>query len=434
MPLQIAPCLLYYLWKIRKSQRLSPSELEELQNRKLRAIVKHAYEKVPYYHKLFSSVNINPDDIKTREDLVKVPITTKKVLQKLPISEHVAKGVDITKCIKMRTGGSTGQPLDLFLNRRELSYRIAMQTRAYGLSLTNRKANILNPLTFPRKGSYFRILRKCLNYLGLWKRYYLSFFKEPQELVSKLLKIKPDVIETHPSIMRLMAEFVRKENITGITPKLIFTRAELLTTKDRKKINGVFGAELIDLYGTAEFGILAWECNKHQGYHINSDIVMVEAVKDKQQVYEEAGKILCTDLTNYTMPFIRYALGDIVVLSKRKCGCGNNFPLIKSIEGRSDDFLSLPMGKLLSPVPLRVKLEEINGIDQYKLIQENINTFNVQIIKGQAFKEATIEEFENVLREILGRDIKVNINIVDEIPREKSGKIRPIVSKVPINL
>jgi len=161
---------------------------------------------------------------------------------------------------------------------------------------------------------------------------------------------------------------------------------------------------------------------------------MVEAIKDKQQVYEAAGKILCTDLTNYTMPFIRYALGDIVVLSKRKCGCGKNFPLIKSIEGRSDDFLTLPTGKLISPVPLRVKLEEINGIDQYKLIQENISIFNVQIIKGRDFKQATIEEFENVLREILGKDIEININIVDEIPREKSGKVQPIVSKLPANL
>jgi len=89
------------------------------------------------------------------------PITTKKILQKLPITERVAKGADISKCTEMRTGGSTGEPLNVFLCTRELSYRIAMQTRAYGLNLIDKKANILNPLTFPRKGSHFRILRKC---------------------------------------------------------------------------------------------------------------------------------------------------------------------------------------------------------------------------------------------------------------------------------
>ncbi len=232
--------------------------------------------------------------------------------------------------------------------------------------------------------------------------------------------------------MRLISEFVREENITGITPKLIFTRAELLSKEDRRQINRVFDTELIDLYGATEFGVFAWECKKHQGYHLNSDILLVEVIKDNHQVYEKAGEVICTDLTNYTMPFIRYALGDIVVLSKEKCGCGKNFLLIKSIEGRSDDFLTLPTGKLISPVPLRVELEEIDGIDQYKLVQENINIFNVQIVKGKNFQEGTIEQFENVLTDMLGRDTRINVNIVDKIPREKSGKVRPIVSKVPV--
>lgn len=430
MFLQIADCL----WKVRKAQRLNSPKLEELQNRKLRTIVKHAYEKVPYYYNLFNSVKIKPADIRIKEDLTKIPITTKKDLQKLQITERVAKGVDISECIKMRTGGSTGEPLDVFLCRSELSYRIAMQARVYRLNLINKKANILNPETFPKKGSNFRILRKCLNYLGLWRRYYLSFFEESLEVVSKLREIKPDVIETHPSIMRLICESVREKNIIGIAPKLIFTRGELLSREDRKQINEVFDAELIDLYGAAEFGVFAWECNKHQGYHINSDIVLVEAIKDNQQVNGEEGEAICTDLTNYTMPFIRYALGDIVILSKEKCGCGRSFPLIKSIEGRCDDFLTLPTGRLISPVPLRLRLEMIKGIDQYKLIQENENTFNFQIVNGQNFKEATIEEFKNVLREILGKNIQINVNIVNEILREKSGKMRPIVSKVPVNL
>jgi len=437
LPLQTAPCLLYYLWKIRKSQRLSPSELEELQNRKLRAIVKHAYENVPYYYKLFSSVKVKPKDIRVREDLVKIPITTKKVLQRLPISERVAKGVDINKCIKCRTSGSTGEPLDVFLNKRELSYRVAMQTRAYGLNLTEKKVNILDRTPLPPKGSpatIFRKLKQCLNHLGLWRRYYFSLFEEPSELVSKLLEIKPDVIETQPSTLKLISEFVRENNITGIFPKSIFTRAELLSREDRKQIETVFGTKLTDLYGIIEFGIVAWECEKHQGYHINSDVVLVETIKDNQQVYEEEGEMVCTDLINYTMPFIRYRLGDIAVLNKEKCSCGRSFPLIRLIQGRSDDFITLPSGRIVSPRLLSVSLKKIDGISQYKLIQESINTFDVQIVKGQDFKETTIEEVKRVLTEILGRKTRINVNIVDEILKEKSGKVRPIVSKVPVNL
>jgi len=437
LPLQTAPCLLYYLWKIRKSQRLSPSELEELQDRKLRAIIKHAYENVPYYHELFNSAKLKPEDIRVKEDLVKIPITTKKVLQRLPISERVAKGVDINKCIKCRTSGSTGEPLDVFLNKRELSYRVAMQTRVYGLNLTEKKVNILDCTPVPPKGSpatIFKKLKQYLNHLGLWRRYYFSLFEEPGELVSKLLEIKPDVIETQPSTLRLISEFVRENNITGISPKSIFTRAELLSREDRKQIETIFGTKLTDLYGIIEFGIVAWECEKHLGYHINSDIVLVEAIKNNQQVYGEEGEMVCTDLINYTMPLIRYAVEDIVILSKEKHNCGRNFPLIRLIEGRSNDFVTLPSGKILPPILLIITLEKRKGISQFKLVQENINVFNVQIVKGQNFKETIIEEVKHVLREILGRNTQINVNIVDEIPREKSGKVRPIISKVPVNL
>jgi len=433
MFLEIACYLPYYLWKTREAQRLSPSGLEALQNKRLRAVVEHAYENVPYYHKLFSSIKLKPDDIKTKKDLVRIPVTTKKILQKLPLSERVAKGVEITKCIKSRTSGSTGEPLDVFLSKKELSYRIAMQTRVYGLNVINKKANILSPESFGRKDSYLSILRKGLNYLGLWRRYDLSIFEEPQQLLLKLMKIRPDVIEALPSIMKLISEYIRSKNTHGLTPKLMFTRAELLSKRDRHQIETAFGTKLTDLYGIVEFGIVAWECEKHQGYHINSDMVVMEAVKDNRQVYGEEGEVICTDLTNYTMPLIRYALRDRAILTKERCRCGRSFPLIKLIEGRSDDFITLPSGKIISPILLEVSLKKINGICQYKLVQEKIDTFNVQIVKGQDFREARIDEFERVLRRILGSDIQVNINVVDEIYREKSGKIRSIISKLPVN-
>ena len=437
MLLETACYFVYYLRKVKKAQRLNPSELEELQNRKLRAIVKHAYKNVPYYHELFNSAKVKPEDIKTKEDLVKIPITTKKMLQELPINQRVSRGVDINRCTKGRTSGSTGQPLDVLFSRKEMSYRIAMQSRLHGFNFSDKKVNILDRGTWPSPGSpamIFENVRKCLNRLGLWRRYSFSLFDEPQGLVRKLLEIKPDIIETYPSILKLMVRFMKEKNILGITPRIIFSEAELLNEEDRKEIETVFGGKLTDLYGTVELGNVAWECKEHPGYHINSDIVLVEAIKDNQQVYGEEGEMVCTDLTNYTMPFIRYAVGDIVILSNERHNCGNNFPVIKLIQGRSDDFITSPSGKIVSPLLLGICLEKIEGIGQYKLVQETTDIFNVQIVKGQNFNEATIREFENALRETLDSSVHININIVDEIPREKSGKIRPIVSKVPVTL
>ncbi len=437
MPLQTALSLFYYFWKIRNNQRLTPSELEKLQNRKLRAIIKHAYENVPYYHRLFNSVNLSPEDIRTKEDLVKIPITSRRTIQELPIGERVTKGVNISKCMRCRTSGSSGIPLDVFLSKKEMSYRIAMQTRVYGLNLTHKKVNMLDREPLPAQGSpatIFRILKKYLNKLGLWRRYYFSLFEEPQELVSKLLEIKPDVIETQPSTLRLISKFLRENNLRGISPKSIFTRAELLSKEDRERIESVFNIKLTDLYGTTEFGIVAWECEKHRGYHINSDIVVMEAIRDDKQVYGQEGQVICTDLINYTMPFIRYALGDVVVLSKEKCSCGRNFPIIELVEGRSNDFVTLASGRILSPLLLLLCLEKIDGISQYRLIQEKIDMFNVQIVKGRNFKEAALDKIRRKLRELLGKNAQINVDMVRELPKDKSGKVHPVVSRVPVNL
>jgi phenylacetate-CoA ligase len=108
--------------------------------------------------------------------------------------------------------------------------------------------------------------------------------------------------------------------------------------------------------------------------------------------------------------------------------------VIKLIQGRSNDFITLPSGKVISPLLLGVCLEKIEGIGQYKLVQESKDILNVQIVRGQNFNEATISEFEKALRKTLSNNVHININIVDEIPREKSGKIRPIVSKVSVSL
>ncbi|MDH5174679.1 MAG: hypothetical protein OEW43_05405, partial [Elusimicrobiota bacterium] len=348
-----------------------------------------------------------------------------------------AKGGNISKCMRCRTSGSSGMPLDVFLSKKEMSYRIAMQTRVYGLNLTHKKVNMLDREPLPPEGSpatIFKILKQCLNQLGLWRRYYFSLLEEPCELVSKLLEVRPDVIETQPSTLRLISKFLRENNIKGISPKLIFTRAELLSREDREQIESVFNTKLTDLYGTTEFGIVAWECEKHQGYHINSDIVVVEAIRDDQQVYGQEGQVICTDLTNYTMPFIRYALGDIVVLSKEKCSCGRNFPIIELVEGRTNDFVTLASGKILSPLLLLLCLEKIDGISQYRLVQEKLDTFNVQIIERQNFTEATKEKIRKKLKEILGGNAQINIDMVRELPRDKSGKVHPVVSKVPVNL
>ena len=176
---------------------------------------------------------------------------------------------------------------------------------------------------------------------------------------------------------------------------------------------------------------LAFECKENSGYHIISNSVIIEFVKDGRNIDEGAqGDIVVTSLFNYTMPLIRYNIGDIGTFTKEKCSCGRGLPLVKSIEGRKDDFLILPSGRKISPRMINV-IEDIPGVLRYKTIQETKNRIVVNLVKGEGFSEKTIYEInKHVKAGCLGEDVEVYVKLVKELPLEKRGKLRAVVSNV----
>jgi len=130
------------------------------------------------------------------------------------------------------------------------------------------------------------------------------------------------------------------------------------------------------------------------------------------------------------MPLIRYKLGDIAIPIDTKCSCGRGFPLIKDIEGREDDFFILPSGKKISPRMINV-IEFIPGIQEYKIIQEKKDRIVVKLLKNHEFSERTIIEVKNkILMGCLGEEVEIEVESVQELPKERTGKIRAVVSEV----
>lgn len=241
------------------------------------------------------------------------------------------------------------------------------------------------------------------------------------------------MIRSYPSILWLLAETVQDRKIKGIHPRLIFSTSELLSEQVREIINSSFNVELFDFYGSVEFGNFAWECQEHAGYHIDSESVVVEFLKNGEMVSPGVkGQIVVTGLFNYVMPLIRYYLGDIGTPSDEKCSCGRGLPLMKVVDGRADDFLVLPSGRIISPRSIHV-LHYIDGIARYRIIQEKMDEFIVQIVKGRNLSQKTVSQVkEEILRGCLGEDVKIRVELVDEIPRDKSGKIRAVMSKIKL--
>jgi phenylacetate-CoA ligase len=210
--------------------------------------------------------------------------------------------------------------------------------------------------------------------------------------------------------------------------------SETLSDSLREKLSCVFNADIIGHYGSEELGTLAFECKEHAGYHIIADNVIIEIEKDSNKVASsDIGEVIVTNLNNFTMPLIRYKLGDIAVLSGEKCKCGRGLPLIKQIVGREDDFIILPSGRKISPRMINA-IENISGIISYKTIQESKNRILVQLVKGNEFSDSTIPEVKKQIKlGCLGEQIEINVKLVKEIPKSDRGKIRAIVSNLDKN-
>lgn len=419
---------MWYLHKVMKQQWLKTSELEEIQRKMLRGVIKHAYENVPFYHQKFDSVGVKPDDIKTVKDLKKIPITTKQEFRDNFPDGVIANGVDINKCWVSHTSGSTGIPLAVVYSKKDDDYEKAIALRpnlSCGQKIRDRWAIITNPEHIVPKKWFQRI--------GFFSPEFISVFGSVKERMQILEKINPDVLDGYPSSIYLLAKEIEKTGNENIHPGIIFSTAEILTDEMRKYINSVFGVEMYDQFGCVELARTAWECPEHCGYHIDMDAVVMEFLRDGEVVSSgERGEIVYTGLYQHAMPFIRYASGDVGIPSDEKCPCGSGLPLMKVLEGRKDAFIQVPNGEIFSPLIWTLLMRYYSDISQFKVIQEKIDLIRMQIVEGKGFSQETIDRVKIDVKNVLGEGMHIEVEVVDEIPKE-AGKVRSVVSNVKID-
>ena len=157
----------------------------------------------------------------------------------------------------------------------------------------------------------------------------------------------------------------------------------------------------------------------------------MEITRDGEAVSPgEEGEVTVTNLDNRAMPFIRYDLEDLGVLDEGGCSCGNTLPRMRLTEGRKRGAVKLPDGRVIPAMVVTGGLPYVNGVKQFQVTQERIDRFSLKVVKGVGFSEETLEEVEKSLKRVLG-EVEIVLSLVDDIPREKSGKFRPFMTRVP---
>jgi len=427
------PSAKQYLEELKKYEFSSVEEVEAVQFARLKKILKHAAENVPYYRNLFCEKGLQVDDIRSRKDFEQIPILTKSTLQSE--SENLcAEDRDKSLGLRNASGGSTGKPVQFFQDKDYWDRAYASQWLVeswWGIRPGDRTASLWGADRDIPEQSWRERLTSELEQRRMCNAFALSE-NGMERFAEMLMKWQPRHVTGYASALEIFAKFLREKELLRIRPVAVKATADVLDVERRKLIEEAFGCPVYNFYGSREINNLAAECPARSGLHINSLTRHIEIVDDSGEAVPPGvpGRILLTDLTNYFMPLLRYEIEDVGSWSDKNCNCGRPFPLLAKIWGRSSDFIVTPEGKLIHSIFFTHLFYDMPDVALFQVNQKNIHSVDVYLVLRPGLTEYPERLLDKRLQQAFGRQMRFAVQVVPKIDRPPSGKHRFTVSSV----
>lgn len=415
---------LEYLRYLRQTQFDPQDVIRARQLAALKVTLRHAYETVPYYRAAWRKAGVHPSDVNSLADLEAFPVLTKDDIRRHE-RDLISSAFDASKLRVKRTSGSTGVPLTIRIDEPGVQWKTACTIRSdewSGYRLGQRVAKVWgNP-----EYRHFGLKGRLRNFL-FDRAVYLDTLNLNDERIAEfaatIRRHRPGLIFGHAHSLYLLACSLKKSGVMDVRPNGIISTAMLLHDWQRTVIEQVFDCPVTNRYGCEEVSLIASECELHQGLHINADSIYTEI--------GDSGKLIVSDLSNRAMPLVRYQVGDVVVGSGRVCRCGRGMPMIERVEGREADYVVTPSGRLISGISLTENFALlIPGTAQIQIVQESLHFLRLRLVKGDDFTDDSHRKIGELVRELFGPGVRHDVEFVDAIPQEPSGKYRFCISKV----
>jgi phenylacetate-CoA ligase len=411
----------------------SRDKLDGFQINALQNLLHHAARTCPYYERQWRERGLDPRTVRSFDDFQAWPLLTREIVRNSRLKLRTT--LDIPRMTKS-TGGSSGEPLQFDLDSGSNDRRTALMYRGYGWAGGA-----------PGSKQLF-IWENPVGNVAAWKKWkrelhhrfdrqlVLSCFEfTPERMRShfdRMSQYRAEVIVAYTTPLYEFARFLERESLDPFPPKSIIVGAEKLHDFQREVIERVFRAPVFETYGSREFMLIGSECDRHEGLHLCHDNLLVEILNDdgSPTPHGEEGNVVITDLFNYGMPFVRYVNGDRGVAGFSPCSCGRGLPLLKKVVGRQLDTLDTPDGRKISGMFFPQLMKEFPAVRRFQIVQERIEQITLKLVVDGGLTLADRERLMCEIRKYAGSAVEVQLQLVDDIPLTKAGKLKVVVHAV----
>jgi len=404
------PVIRPYVKQIDAMYEMNAEELRKRNEARFLHIFRRAYDKSPFYHQLYVEAGIKKEDVTCLEDIKKLPVVTKDMVKK-----HANEMLTVPKwkMIGAHTSGTTGTPLTVYE-----SWPSIWWNQAYTYSARLRNGFRYGQPLVSLRGNLDRNTMRMKVHVS--NTLYLSSYCINKDTINTycdmIMRHKPVAIEGYPSSLYTLALCMKEAGLQLRIP-VAFTSSETLLDYQRILIEKQLGTEIYDNYGMTEQTIYLQEAYNHKGYYEMPGYSINEYLEDGE---------ICTSLTNEAFPMIRYRSNDVIETAD--LDADNPMVVVKSVEGRKEDFLTCKDGGRIQRLDFIFK--GVNHVKYGQLIQEENGFLNVNIVPDEGFSKQDETCIVHNVVERIGKDnidFKINRITEAELRYTKRGKFKFLI-------
>jgi phenylacetate-CoA ligase len=414
----------------------SSEDLLRFGYQRARSLAIHSSNNVPYYRRLFNNLGIDATTMNLPEDWNRLPVLEKDTLRS-QYNGLIAETEHAKRARQNHSGGSTGKPV-AFLSDLVL-YEIMAANMRLIFSWAGWRPGEMVLHLWGGQGPKLP--------LSIWNQLKVLFsgnlvlpvYSYDDHVFMRWWEViniyKPTIIYTYPSVISDFSLWLESKGFKPEGIKGVFCSAEVLLDNHRKIIERIFNCKVYNQYGSRETPCVACECPEGN-MHIFVDLNRVEFLNQT----EERGpkKIIVTPLENYAQPLLRYDLGDMGFQKPGKCSCGRGYPLMDLTIGRNRDCLSTSDGRRIYPGFVTRFLDGENWVRNFQFRQRKINLIELSLEVSDRFNSKELInrlslKLQPKLKDMMGSDVNLNINLVDSIERTAAGKHRFVINEIEEN-